>query len=310
MSHSFVDVTAECHDLLFIHFERVSELIVFQRQNTRSMILIIIHLVLFVHSIDTYRRDRGLLMPGVPVSASPSPSSISFTRQVYTFADRTFTRIDLFGGPFNVRLYQNPHPDDNYTSVDVETDELMHKGIHIDVVQDQILLIRMNGDAPYMSKSNITLTITYRQLNELHIDGTMNIRCLNRIRTDQFRLHHHGMGTIKLKLDGNTLDAYLHSIGLVQLCGQVKEQVTIKTVGVGDVRCRSLLTKKIHIISAGIGNIFVRATEEINIILSGISTVYYAGPLKQQIRTGSGHIVETDGSISTIDQRTIDTRST
>ena len=309
MSHLFVDEAAEYHDRRLSHFACVSELLVCHRRNTSSMILIIIHLVLYVHSMDAYRRDPNVLMPGVPVSASPSPSSISFTRQVYTFADRVFTRIDLFEGPFNVKLYQNPHPDDNYTSVDVETDELMHKNIHIDIVQDQILLIRMNGNSPYMSKPNITLTITYHQLNDLHIDGTMNIRCLNRIRTDQFRLHHRGSGTIKLKFDGNTLDAYLHSIGLVQLCGHVKERVTIKSVGVGDVRCRSLLTKKIHIISAGIGNIFVRATEEINIILSGISTVYYAGPLKQQIRTGSGHIVETEPSRPSIDQRTRNTRS-
>ncbi|CAF1636316.1 unnamed protein product, partial [Adineta ricciae] len=47
-----------------------------------------------------------------------------------------------------------------------------------------------------------------------------------------------------------------------------------------------------NVISSGIGNIYVTATDEISITLSGIGTVYYAGPLKQQIKTGLGNIVE------------------
>jgi hypothetical protein len=72
---------------------------------------------------------------------------------------------------------------------------------------------------------------------------------------------------------------------------------------VGDVECRNLLTKKINIISSGIGDIYITATDEINITLSGIGTVYYSGPLKQQIKTGLGNIMEIPSVLSSNDQQ-------
>ncbi|CAF1595298.1 unnamed protein product, partial [Didymodactylos carnosus] len=56
--------------------------------------------------------------------------------------------------------------------------------------------------------------------------------------------------------------------------------------------CSNLMTKKINVISSGIGNVHVVAADEINVTLSGIGTVFYSGPLKQQIKTGLGNIVE------------------
>jgi hypothetical protein len=120
----------------------------------------------------------------------------------------------------------------------------------------------------------------------------VNIQCLNQIQTDRFRLNNRAHGLIKLKLHVNILDAYLHSIGRVKLCGQVNNEATIQSLGVGDVQCRNLFTKKINIVSSGIGNLYVTATDEINITLSGIGTVYYTGPLKIQMKTGLGNIVE------------------
>ena len=88
------------------------------------------------------------------------------------------------------------------------------------------------------------------------------------------------------------LDASIHSIGRVKLCGRVHNEATLKSLGVGDVDCRRLLTKKMRVISSGIGNIYVVATDEINITLSGIGTVYYSGPLKGEVKTGLGNIME------------------
>ena len=143
-----------------------------------------------------------------------------------------------------------------------------------------------------INKTNITITINYYNLTELHIDGMINIQCLNQIQTDKFHLHNRATGSIKLKLNVNILDAYLHAIGRIKLCGQVNQEATLQSLGVGDVQCRNLFTKKINVISSGIGNIYITATDEINITLSGIGTVYYAGPLRQQIKTGLGNIIQ------------------
>jgi hypothetical protein len=232
-------------------------------------------------------------MPDLPPpSRSEFSSSISTTRKIYPFSANSFTKIHLSGGPFNVKLYQNPNSNDNYTSVDIETEESIHKLIFIDIIQNDILSIRLIDNTNLINKTNITITINYSELTELNIDGMINIQCLNQIQTDKFRLYNRAHGFIKLKLHVNILDAYLHSIGRVKLCGQVNNEATIQSLGVGDVQCRNLFTKKINIISSGIGNLYITATDEINITLSGIGTVYYTGPLKLQMKTGLGNIVE------------------
>lgn len=108
---------------------------------------------------------------------------------------------------------------------------------------------------------------------------------------------------MKLKLHVNSLDAYFHSIGRVKMCGQVTEQASLKSLGVGDVDCRKLFTKRIDVVSSGIGNIYVSATDEIRITLSGIGTVYYSGPLMHQVKTGLGNIMRMqDASFTTADR--------
>jgi hypothetical protein len=257
------------------------------------MILFIFYAILLTQLTNGEQRNFNFFMPDLPSSSrSPSSPSISTTRKVYPFTSKIFTKINLSGGPFNVKLYQNLNSNDNYTSVDVEAEESFQKLILIDIVHNTILTIRMVENNNLINKTNITITINYHQLTELYIDGMINVQCLNQIHSDKLSLHNRATGSIKLKLNVNTLDAYLHSVGRVKLCGQVKQEATIQSLGVGDVQCRNLFTKKINVISSGIGNIYITATDEINITLSGIGTVYYTGPLKQETKTGLGNIIQ------------------
>ncbi|CAF5084949.1 unnamed protein product, partial [Rotaria sp. Silwood1] len=93
------------------------------------------------------------------------------THKIHSLTSRSFTKINLLGGPFNVKLYRNINSNDNYTSVDVETEQSIHKLISIDIEQNDILTIRMIENLNIYNKTNITLLIMYQQLNELHIDG-------------------------------------------------------------------------------------------------------------------------------------------
>ncbi len=258
------------------------------------MTLFIFYIILLIKLTNGQQRSFNFFMPDLPSSSSRSPlsSSASTTLKIHPFTSNSFTKIHLSGGPFNIKLYQNLNSNDNYTSVDVEAEESKHKLILIDIVQNNILSIRMGASNNLINKTNITITISYYQLTELSIDGTINIQCLNQIHTDKLRLHNRANGSIKLKLNLNILDVYLHSVGRTKLCGEVKQEATIQSLGVGDVNCQNLVTRKINVISSGIGNIYVTATDEINITQSGIGTVYYAGPLKQQIKTGLGNIIQ------------------
>ncbi|CAF1046061.1 unnamed protein product [Rotaria sordida] len=230
-------------------------------------------------------------MPDLP-SPSSSRSSTSTTHKIHSFTTNSFRKINLSGGPFNVKLNRILDSIDNSSYVDIEANESIHPLILIDIIQNDILFIRMIDNSNLINKTNITITINYNELIELNIDGIINIQCLNKIQTDKFRLYNRANGLTKLKLNVNILDAYLHSIGRVKLCGQVNHEATLQALGVGDIQCQNLFTTKINVISSGIGNIYVTATDEINITLSGIGTVYYAGPLKQKMKTGLGNIIQ------------------
>jgi Putative auto-transporter adhesin, head GIN domain len=261
------------------------------------MIAVAFFLVISSHVTHGQQGNYNFFMPDVPPPPSRSSALLSsagslLTHQTHPFTTRTFSKINLSGGPFNVKLYRNLNSEENYTSVDVEAEEAVHSLITIDVDQNDQLTVRMIDNPNVVNKTNVTILITYGQLNELYTDGTVNIQCINQIETDTFRVHSRGSGTIKLKLNVNFFDAYLHSVGRIKVCGQVNEEATLKSLGVGDVDCRRLYTKKTNVISSGIGNIYVMASDEIYITLSGIGTVYYSGPLKQEIKTGLGNIME------------------
>lgn len=200
----------------------------------------------------------------------------------------SFTKIHLAGGRFDLKLLQNS----SSSSVDVFAEDTVRHLVLIDVIQTDILFIRMMENPNLVNQSKIIITIIYSNLTELFIDGMINIQCLNPIRVDELLVHNRATGFVKLKLHVNFLDVYLHSIGHMKLCGQVNEEAAIHSLGVGEIQCSGLFTKKVDVISSGIGNIYVQATDEVNIILSGIGTVFYTGPLRKQIRTGLGNSIQ------------------
>lgn len=271
----------------------MSDVHVYRMTTLSTMIGFIVHISVLFQLINGHQRSFNFFMPDLP-SPSSRPSfllsSISTTHKFYPFKKNSFTKINLSGGPFNVKLNQST--DDSVTSVDIEADESTHKQLLIDIIQNDVLSIRMTDNSNLINKTNVTIIINYNQLSELYIDGMINIQCLNKIQAERFRLNNRANGFIKLKLDVDILDAYFHSVGRAKLCGQVNYEATLQSLGVGDIRCQNLLAKKINVISSGIGNIYVLATDEINITLSGIGTVYYAGPIKQKMKTGLGNIIQ------------------
>jgi hypothetical protein len=295
LSYTYFKYRSTCFDIMLIFVSQA-------RMLFRFYLLCLLH-----HVTNGLQRNYNMFMPDLPPlpSSTPLPTVLVLTREAHPLKTRPFTKISLSGGPFNVKLYQNTNLNDNHTAVEVEAEPSAHKLIAIDVVQNDILTIRLTQSVSLHNQTNITLVIIYQQLTELSIDGMINIQCINRIRSNAFRVHNQGTGSIKLKLDVNMLDAYLHSIGRVKLCGRVHNEAVVKSLGVGDVDCQHLLTKKISVISSGIGNIYITATDEINITLSGIGTVYYAGPLKHHAKTGLGNIMEMPNASPSSEQPTV-----
>ena len=254
------------------------------------MIVSILKYSLLFHLINGQGRNYNLFMPDLPPPRSFSTSlpTVTTTRITHSFPTRSFTKIYLFNGPFHVQLYQI---DNNSTSVEVETDQSIQEFLLVNIEENDILTIRLIKHFHIDPNLNITIVIIYQQINEIMVDGMIDIECLNSIETNHLRFYHRNTGSIRLQLNVNLFDAYLHSIGHVEISGQVFNDTHIKSLMIGNIDCRKLLTRNIHLISSGIGNMYVMAIDQVNITLNGLGNVYYSGPLKEQIHIGLGKII-------------------
>lgn len=238
--------------------------------------------------------DNYKLMPDSP--EFDKNRSISFdrsiVRRVYSFNRNDFQRLHIVGGPFNVKIYQNIRFDENISSLDVETTEEIHSFLSIEMANQRQMNIRINENSSKKITSNISLSLNYFQLNEIYLDGQIYFRCLNSIQSENFRLISFGSNFIKLKLNVQTFQSFLYSLGENKFCGYVHHRTTIRSFGFADVHAENLLTKKIDVLSTGFGNVFVLSIESMNITSTGFGHVYYRGHLNHHNRTGLGNLIQ------------------
>lgn len=249
----------------------------------RVDLLCLVVLMFFVNRLngDGY----NLFMPDLPSSSS------SLVRRV---VHSSFRRLHLAGGPMSVTF---SHRSSNDTSIELEAEESVHPFIHLDINDLDQLVIRTDQEGREEEEEVPSLKIFFDHLDELQVDGSIDIQCSTSIPSDHFRLVTRGSGSIRLKLNVTDLDVSLHSMGRVKLCGLVHRQARIQSFGLADVQCRHLTTRRVDLLSSGIGDVFVSAEEELKINLTGLGTVYYRGPLKEETRTGLGHLVHVETSI-------------
>ena len=240
-----------------------------------------VHLFFFFFVVESHG-DYNLFMPDLPSSSS------SVIRRFHY----SFRRLHLAGGPMSVRFTHRSRWESNDTSiVEIEAEDSLHPFIHLEINQNDQLVIRTDDE---FQASTIQVNILYEHFDELHLDGWIDTECLTPIPSEHFRLFARGSGSVRLKFNVTDLEASLYSMGEVKLCGLVRRQATIRSFGLANVQCRHLWTRSVDLLSAGIGNVFVSGTEELKVNLTGVGTVSYRGPLKEQSRTGLGQLVNVE----------------
>jgi hypothetical protein len=93
----------------------------------------------------------------------------------------------------------------------------------------------------------------------------------------------------------NEFQFYFTGTGNSRFWGQVRQQATFHAQGVGDINALDLSTKQVKVQAMGISIIRVAATDDVQIEVTGISSVYYRLPFGKKpskaISTGLGEIV-------------------
>jgi hypothetical protein len=212
--------------------------------------------------IVTYKKEGTII---VNVQQDVHPIEGSGTLNSMTQAIDQFNRV-VSNSPLDVRFICSEAP-----KVEITADHNLIKLITFSIDDDTLFL---HCPTSFSTHNPISITIFTRNINyvELNSCGSLDI---DDLKTEEL--------TLVLNGDGN-----------IFANGEV-EAVHATLRGQGDINCASILAKRVHAISDGVGEIEVSCTDMMNAtIMQSGSIQYYGKPAETIInKEGSGRVFTT-----------------
>jgi len=223
-------------------------------------------------------------------------SNNTVIRQIRPLSSSSFDEI-IVDGAFDIFLSQTS----NKTSipiVEIETTVDAQDHVIVEILNNHILSLHIKG--PLMFDKNIYAYIRFNSpLHRYTIKGTGNTitddNGISNEGNDTFILDHRGVANVAIRLNVQEFEVYFTGTGNSRFWGQVRQQTIFDAKGVGDINALNLSTKQVKVRAMGVSIIRVSATDDVQIEVTGISSVYYRLPLGKKpskaISTGLGKIV-------------------
>ncbi|CAF0765054.1 unnamed protein product [Adineta steineri] len=202
----------------------------------------------------------------------------------------------VIDGAFDIYLSQSNGV--SLPTVELETTVTAQRHILIEILDNHILSIHFKR--PFVVHKNINAYIQFHSpLRRYTIKGTGNTitddHGISNTGNDKFILENRGTANVAMHLNVYELEVYLSGTGNSRFWGQVREQALFETKGVGDVNAMNLLAKQVKVHSSGVSTVRVAATDDAQIEVTGVSTVYYrllsGKKPSKEISTGLGQII-------------------
>jgi hypothetical protein len=231
----------------------------------------------------------------VSVSLTQGQSNETVIRQTRPLSSSSFDEI-VVDGAFDVYLSQSNGP--SSPSVEIETTVDAQNHIVTEILNNHTLSIHVKG--PLVVHKNIYIYIRFNSsLHRYTIKGTGNTitddNGISNLNADKFVLDNRGTANVAMQLNVGELEVYLSGTGNSRFWGQVRDRALFEAKGVGDVNAMNLLTKQVKVYSSGVSTVRVAATDDVQIDVTGVSTVYYRLPAGKKpskaISTGLGQII-------------------
>ena len=217
-------------------------------------------------------------------------------RQSRPLSSSTFDEI-VIDGAFDIFLQQILNG--NLTpTVEIETTVDTQNNIIVEILNNHILSIRVRNQL--MTTKNIYGYIRFKSpLHRYTIRGTGNTLTddngISNEASDTFVLDNRGVANVALKLNVSQFEVYFTGTGSSRFWGRVRQQVIFDAKGVGDINALGLITKQAKVRAMGVSIVRVSATDDVQIEVTGVSSVYYQLPQGKKpsiaIATGLGKIV-------------------
>lgn len=202
-----------------------------------------------------------------------------------TFPIKSFTSVEseIVG---NIIYSQS-----NSVSVRAEGDEKMVDNLEVSESKG-ILKIVHATKFNKKRKGNLIIFISSPAIASVDMYGVGNWIMKGKVKTDDLKIEIEGVGNFEaLGLECNNIKATCEGVGNLMLSGTT-EFVKIESEGVGSVNAKNMIAKIAVVKSHGVGSVKCYASENIDIVNSGVGSVtYYGNPTVKNIKnSGVGKV--------------------
>jgi len=122
----------------------------------------------------------------------------------------------------------------------------------------------------------IEVFIHIDDLENLEIEGAVDLTCDNQIKTSNLKLEFEGAGNVELNVDANKIIAEIAGVGNFEIEG-VTDYHKVEFDGIGNYEAQDLRSKYTIVESNGIGSVKVYASAKFKGEANGIGSVEYYG---------------------------------
>lgn len=137
-------------------------------------------------------------------------------------------------------------------------------------------------------KKELVIRIGSPHLKEINFESVGSLQIKNNFKSDELTINNKGVGQMKIDdCHVGIFNLTSKSVGLIEIKG-TSNDTYINSEGIGKIDCSQFKSKRVKVISKGVGNLLVYAQESIDISLTGIGNVNYYGNPKEVTTDVSG----------------------
>lgn len=204
----------------------------------------------------------------------------SETRQVSGFSGIASS------GNFNVKVTMG-----TTESLKIVADKELLEDIET-TVEKNVLTLRHKNHNFGSRRSNATIYITAKKLNNISVSGSGTIDIAGTLKTSHLNNAVSGSGSINLITETSDYTAAISGSGKINISGGAKT-AQINVSGSGEFNGKNLNTDDSDLKISGSGSVLITANKTLDAALSGSGKIRYSGNARvTQTKSGSGSIAK------------------
>ena len=143
-----------------------------------------------------------------------------------------------------------------------------------------------------LQKPEFKIEITFENLEEVIQKGMGSISNEGTLELYKLKVENRGVGDMNLNVDVKEMQTCLEGVGNIDVMGTA-EFHECELTGTGKVNAKNLIANRTHVVSNGVGNAEVYASDKLKADLRGVGKITYYGKPKnvESNLNGIGSIV-------------------